>query len=99
MTITPESRAAKIIADYYATDLDVINGSDGEKRTIESLIAAAIREAENAKLEEAAKRLTARILDFEDSDDAESETTAADVVIMELRQIRDDIRSLKDTTP
>lgn len=54
MTITPEERAAKVISDYLAADLDVVNGAEGEKRTIESLIAAAIREAENAALERAA---------------------------------------------
>lgn len=54
MTLSAEARAAAVVRDYYATDLDVINGAEGEKRTIEALIAAAIREACNEKLEEAA---------------------------------------------
>lgn len=53
MTLSPEARAAAVVRDYYATDLDVINGAEGEKRTIEALIAKAIREAENDALERA----------------------------------------------
>lgn len=59
------------------------------------LIAQAIRSAENDKLEEAAKLITSRILDFEDSDtDPEFDVTDT-VVAYELRQAREDIRSLK----
>lgn len=59
------------------------------------LIAAAITQAENEKLEDAAKSLTARILDYEDSD-ADPEFDVTDTVVAyELRQARDEIRSLK----
>lgn len=57
MTLSAEARAAAVVRDYYATDLDVINGAEGEKRTIEALIAKAIREACNEKLEEAKRRI------------------------------------------
>lgn len=60
-----------------------------------ALIEQALRSAQNDKLEEAAKQITARILDFEDSDtDPEFDVTDT-VVAYELRQVRDDIRSLK----
>lgn len=64
MTLSPEDRAAAVVRDYFASDLDIVNGAEGEKRTIESLIAAAIREACNEKLEEAA-RLYESEIDFD----------------------------------
>lgn len=87
--MSPEARAAAVVRAYYATDLDVINGAEGEKLTIEALIAAAIREACNEKLEEAAE------LALEGHDEAWG--NPAEQHGWEKAAGR--IRSLKDPTP
>ena len=96
MTTSATDRAHKLALECVRSCReDGLDKSLSEYDRVAALIAAAITQAENEKLEEAAKSLTARILDYEDSD-ADPEFDVTDTVVAyELRQARDEIRSLK----
>lgn len=105
MTLSPEERAEGICAALARAEAGFdkrgwveMPKADRDRYVqramlAKPLIATAIREAENALIDKISSRITNRILDFDDTDPVDLITDT--VVALELRQIKNDIRSLK----
>jgi hypothetical protein len=102
--MSPEERAKAVIKDLCATDQ--LLSADGKTSLLESLVATAIREACNEKLEEAAAIFEIARSELRAGSPIALNRQQKQVYDQLVEQVHDyvgaiisDIRSLKDTSP